>query len=96
MNAFKHGICSQLHTVRLEQAARARRPLLLAHMRDLVDTYRDVSLSRTQRANLIQQAGITVLTSWYGLCLAIQEEQSRQRLERNGGFPEQSRSQPPA
>ncbi len=76
MNAFKHGLRSAKYDQRLLEASYKNDRALLAHMRDLVDIYHRADLSHREREHLIQQAGLTVLTTWYGLCHAILVEQS--------------------
>ena len=77
MNAFKHGLCAEKYDRRLMQASRAGDRRVLDHMHDLVSAYHSGQLSRTRRAHLVQQAGLAVLTTWYGLRQAILEEQPR-------------------
>jgi hypothetical protein len=77
MNAFKHGLCSAKYDQRLLEASSGSDRALLAHMRDLVYIYRYGELSRRERERLVQQAGLTVLTTWHGLCHALLVEQSR-------------------
>ncbi len=78
MNAFKHGLCSEKYDQRLLAASCAGDRAVLAHMRDLVSIYHRQALSRRERQRLIQQAGLTVLTTWHGLCHALLlEQQSR-------------------
>jgi hypothetical protein len=71
MNAFKHGFCSKTYDQRLLVASYANDRAVLAHMRDLVRIYHHGNLSRRERERLIQQAGLTVLTAWHGLCHAL-------------------------
>jgi len=77
MNAFKHGLSSAKYDQRLLEASSGNERAVLAHMRDLVYIYHHQELSRRERERLIQQAGLTVLTTWHGLCHALLEEQSR-------------------
>jgi hypothetical protein len=81
MNAFKHGLCAEKYDQRLMQAARAGDRRALDHMYDLVRAYHSGKISRTRRANLVKQAGIAVLTTWYALRKAIAEEQSRAQIQ---------------
>jgi hypothetical protein len=74
MNAFKYGFCSKTYGQRL-LAAYSNDRAVLAHMRDLVSVYHRQELSRRERERLIQQAVLAVLTTWYGLCHAIQSEE---------------------
>jgi hypothetical protein len=76
MNAFKHGLCSARYDQRLFEASRTSERAVLAHMRDLVRLYQREDLSRRQRERLIYQAGLVALNAWYGLSLALLEEQS--------------------
>ena len=85
MNAFKHGFCAEKYDQRLMQAASAAQVgdrRVLAHMYDLVAAYNSGKVSRARRADLVTQAGIAVLTTWYGLRRAIVEEQSRAQIRR--------------
>ena len=76
VNAFKHGLCSDKYDQRLLEASFANDRALLSHMRDLVHIYHRADLSRRERERLIRQAGLTVLTGWYGLSHALLAEQS--------------------
>jgi hypothetical protein len=71
MNAFKHGFCSKQYEQRLLAASYANDRALPTHMRGLVSIYHRQDLSRRERERLIQQAGLTVLTAWHGLCHAL-------------------------
>lgn len=75
MNAFKHGLCSDKYDKRLLEASYENDRAVLAHMRDLVHIYHRADLSRRERERLIRQAGLTVLTGWYGLSHALLAEE---------------------
>lgn len=75
MNAFKHGLCSEKYDQRLLKASYEDDRALLAHMRDLVHISHRADLSRRERERLIRQAGLTVLTGWYGISYALLVEE---------------------
>jgi hypothetical protein len=80
MNAFKHGIFADGYDQRLFEAGRAGDRRVLAHMRALVQAYNSPGLPRRRRPELIQQAGLVVLTTWFALCSALWEEQSNAQI----------------